>query len=104
MTYFIDYHNDDLVKAFILRYRGMFKADPTQFAFQGYDLAKYFIELITAHPANWASHLDTKDAQRKMLQNLFKFHQNGTGSYSNKGIRRIIYNKDYSIEDWTDKD
>lgn len=93
LTYHIDYEDED-VQNFVLRYRAMFGAEPTQFAFQGYDLAKYFINAASEHD-NWQSHLDENDVQ--MLQSSFMFRQNGNGGHTNNGVRRIIYGKDYSI-------
>jgi ABC-type branched-subunit amino acid transport system substrate-binding protein len=94
LTYNIDYE-DDNVKNFIRKYRAMFNTEPTQYAYQGYDLAKYFVELAYKYPKGWTAHL--KDAQ--MLQNSFQFRPNGNGGYVNSGIRRIIYGKDYQIEE-----
>jgi LysM repeat protein len=98
LTYFIDYEEDENTKSFIKRYRAMFGAEPTQFAFQGYDLARYFIGMIAEHHTNWTSYLGTEEGEKEMLQSSFDFVRNGNGSYVNNGIRRIRYNKDYSIE------
>lgn len=94
LTYNIDYDNED-VQNFILRYRAMFGTEPTQFAFQGYDLTKYFVGLAAGYHSGWTSHLTEEDAE--MLQNTFRFSKNGNGGYINNGIRRIVYEKGYSI-------
>lgn len=96
LTYNIDYE-DRNVQDFIRRYRAMFNTEPTQFAYQGYDLAKYFVGLASKYQKGWTSHLEEEDAQ--MLQSSFKFRSNGDGGYVNNGIRRIIYGKDYQIEE-----
>lgn len=96
LTYNIDYE-DSNVKDFIRKYRAMFHSEPTQYAYQGYDIAKYFIGLASKYQKGWTSHLEKEDAQ--MLQNCFQFRSNGDGGYINKGIRRIIYGKDYQIEE-----
>lgn len=93
LPYHIDYQ-DENTRQFLGRYRAMFGTEPTQFAFQGYDLTKYFAELITRHPEGWMQYLE-EDAE--MLQSRLDFRTNGTGGYANIGTRRIIYGKDYSI-------
>lgn len=94
LTYHIDYESKD-VKDFILKYRAMFGAEPTQFAFQGYDIARYFIEAASEH-REWQPTLEGRDTP--MLQSNFMFRTNGQGGHTNNGIRRIIYGKDYSIK------
>ena len=73
----------------------MFNTEPTQYAYQGYDIAKYFVGLAYKYQKGWTAHLN--DAQ--MLQSSFQFRSNGDGGYVNRGIRRIIYGKDYQIEE-----
>lgn len=94
LTYNIDY-DDENVQTFIMRYRAMFGTEPTQFAFQGYDITRYFADLIAKYQDLWLFHLTEENAN--MLQNSFQFKQNGSGGYTNVGIRRIIYDKGYSI-------
>jgi LysM repeat protein/ABC-type branched-subunit amino acid transport system substrate-binding protein len=94
LTYHIDYESKD-VKDFILKYRAMFGAEPTQFAFQGYDIARHFIEAAAEHK-EWQPTLEGKDTP--MLQSNFMFRKNGQGGHTNNGVRRIIYGKDYSIK------
>lgn len=96
LTYNIDY-DDVNVKKFIRRYRAMFGTEPTQFAFQGYDITKYFATLVARYKQGWMAHLPEEDAQ--MLQSSFMFRSKGFGGYVNNGIRRIIYGEDYSIEE-----
>ncbi len=94
LTYNIDY-DDDRVKRFIMRYRAMFGTEPTQFAFQGYDLARYFIMMAAVHGKSWPEMLEKSGSE--MMQSRTEFKRTENGSYVNKGIRRIIYGKDYTI-------
>ena len=94
LTYYINYE-DDNVRKFLMKYRGLFNTEPTQFAFQGYDVAKYFLGLCSVYGADWMQHLETSDKQ--MLQNLFSFKSGEAEGYSNTGIKRVIYNKNYEI-------
>lgn len=94
LAYYIDYE-DANVKKFLMKYRALFGTEPTQFAFQGYDVARYFIELHAKYGEYWPQMIDK--AYRKMLQSNFECVQIEGGGFTNKGIRRIIYGMDYSI-------
>lgn len=95
LTYYIDY-NDTRVQDFILKYRALFGTEPTQFAFQGYDMTRYFISLAVKFGKLWPSLLEKGDA--KLLQSNMNLRKSGSGGHINKGVRRIVYGKDYSIE------
>ena len=91
LTYYIDYSNAD-VKNFIKKYRALFKTEPTQFAFQGYDVARYFLGLCAKYGEQWMLHREGAS----MLQSTFDIKPAGNG-YINEGIRRIIYGPEYSV-------
>lgn len=94
LTYYIDYA-DPRVKNFLLKYRALFNAEPTQFAFQGYDIASYFIELCSKYGKNWPEKMSHEE--KSMLQSTFKCMKDGDGGYINHGVRRIVYGKDWTI-------
>lgn len=91
LTYYIDYDNTE-AKQFVKKYRALFNTEPTQFAFQGYDVAKYFLSLCAKYGDAWMDHIE--DAS--MLQSTFNIKPDGNG-YINKGIRRIVYGPEYSV-------
>ena len=93
LTYYINY-NDEAVKRFIMKYRAMFKTEPTQFAFQGYDVTRYFMGLCAKYGEGWMD--NAEDAS--MLQSTFDLKPAGNGGYINSGIRRIVYGNNYSVE------
>lgn len=93
LTYYIDY-NDPEVRKFIKKYRTLFHTEPTQFAFQGYDVAKYFLRLCAKYGEDWMRYAE--DAS--MLQSTFDLKPSGNAGYINNGIRRIVYGKEYSVE------
>lgn len=101
LSYYIDYHECKEVKDFIMKYRAVFGAEPTQFAFQGYDLMKYFTSMIVEYPEDWMSYISEEEGRANGLQSRFEFQQNGNGGYINNGVKRIEYQKDYSIVEWT---
>ena len=95
LGYHIDYDSPE-VKAFLKKYRALYNTEPTQFAFQGYDIARYFIELSAKYGENWKEHLC--DSRKAMLQSTFMFSKQGSGGYINNGVRRIIYEKGYAVK------
>ena len=94
LGYYIDY-DDPRVMDFLLKYRALFNTEPTQFAFQGYDLARYFANLCGRYGRKWDSRLDQTDMS--MLQSTFRFRPSEEGGYVNQGVRRIIYSDDWSV-------
>lgn len=94
LTYYIDY-NDPRVKNLLMKYRALFNTEPTQFAYQGYDIASYFIELCSKYGKDWQKYLPHEE--KSMLQSTFKCIQQGEGGYVNQGVRRIVYEKDWTI-------
>ena len=75
------------------KYRALFNTEPTQFAFQGYDVAKYFLSMCAKYGDAWMKYVE--DAS--MLQSTFDIKPSGNG-YVNEGIRRIVYGPEYSVQ------
>jgi ABC-type branched-subunit amino acid transport system substrate-binding protein len=94
LAYYIDY-DDPRVKDFLLKYRALYNTEPSQFAFQGYDMASYFIETCSKYGNRWYSRLGRTD--KNMLQSTFRFIEVEDGGYVNNGVRRIVYGKDWSV-------
>ena len=94
LAYYIDYE-DAAVKDFLLKYRAFFNTEPNQFAFQGYDVMKYFISLCSKYPDRWAEYIESNDSQ--MLQSTFQIRRQPVGGYINNGVRRIVYENGYSV-------
>lgn len=94
LTYFINYE-DQAVKDFLLKYRALYNTEPSQFAFQGYDVAHYFITLCNKYGKDWTEKLE--ETEKAMLQSTFKYVKQGTGGYTNNGVRRISYGPNWTI-------
>ena len=94
LTYFINYQ-DQAVKDFLLKYRALYNTEPTQFAFQGYDIATYFINLCHKYGKDWTKMLE--ESGEAMLQSTFNFSRQDSGSYVNTGVRRISYGPNWTI-------
>ena len=95
-SYYIDY-DDPRVKSFVKTYRALFNAEPSQFAFQGYDVMGYFVQ-ASHDSGKWYKKL-ARISRAKMLQADFKFERQHDGGYRNTGTRRIIYTPDYSVKE-----
>lgn len=92
-SYYIDYDNSS-VKKFLMAYRALYNAEPTPFSYQGYDLAKYFISIVSRYGINWREMLESRDSSG--LQSSYMFVRTEAGGYVNHAVRRIIYDADYS--------
>ena len=93
--YFADY-DTDYVKSFVRTYRALYRTEPSQFAFQGYDLTRYFASLVAKYGNRWTHALGQETSTGVHMD--FRFQPVRDGSYQNTGIRRIVYNTDYSTE------
>lgn len=97
-SYFIDYNNGR-TKNFLMAYRALFGTEPTPFAYQGYDAAYYFIRNF-ATAENMTDRLGRLEIRKfRGLQSdfLLETDDEWNHGYVNHGIRRVLYNPDYSI-------
>ncbi len=93
--YFADYEAAD-VAAFVRSYRALFRTEPSQFAFQGYDLTRYFAGLAAKYGNRWTRALGHVEGSG--IHTDFRFEPVRTGSFRNTAIRRIIYSPDYTTK------
>ena len=91
--YFVDY-SDPKVAQFVHAYRALFQTEPSQFAFQGYDTARYFILRCARYGNYWTRFLSQKRSSG--LHTDFLFLQDESGNNHNRAVRRIVFNKDYT--------
>ena len=80
LPYYVNY-SSPLVKRFLMKYRALYNAEPTPFAFQGFDITMMFL-----HQGNLTT------------QSRYHFiRENKNAGIQNTGTTDIVYNKDYSI-------
>ena len=96
LSYNIDYERPE-VKNFLLKYRAIFHTEPTLFAFQGYDIATYFINLVNQYGYDWREKLE--ETPMRGLQATFDFHKKANNSAVNEGVRRIEYLPEGAVVD-----
>ena len=94
LGYLTDYESEQ-VKSFLLKYRALYNTEPTQYAFQGYDIATYFISMCSRYGSDWMKKL--AESEKEMLQSTFRFIQVEDGGFVNKGIRRLVYGPGWSV-------
>ena len=93
--FFIDYKKTN-VKKFVASYRDAFRSEPTQFAFQGYDVTLYFLSAMKKYGVDFMYCINNHNAD--LLQSEFSFTKNDAMSgYENRGVRLIKYTKDFDI-------
>mgnify|MGYP002625866230 CR=1 FL=1 len=93
-TYFIDY-DDPRVRNFLLAYRALYKTEPSQFAFQGYDVMDYFTRMYSKYGRNW--YKMASRGRTAGLQADYKFVEFKDGGFTNGAVRRVTYDPGYTI-------
>ena len=92
-SYYVDYTSPE-VNRFVRAYRALFRTEPSQFAFQGYDTAMHFVTWVAKYGNGWAFMLE--HGRSKGLHTDFEFDADEAGNRQNKAVRRIIYRPDYT--------
>ena len=95
-SYFIDYDNAR-IKNFLLSYRALFGPEPTQFAYQGYDAGSYFIRNFATSERERERMTRLEDRKYRGLQSDFLIVDEDGVGHVNRAVRRVVYQKDYSI-------
>jgi hypothetical protein len=87
--YFIDYKSET-VKRFVQAYRNRYKTEPSQFAFQGYDVMLYFASAIYRYGKDFENCLPSH--HEDLLQSTYSFVPVApNGAYENKGVFLLRY-------------
>lgn len=94
-SYYVDYESSKL-KSFLLSYRALFGAEPTPFAYQGYDTAYFFISQCAREGQFWAERLSSDRSHG--LQSDFRMERLESGSYVNTAVRRVLYGPEYEMK------
>lgn len=95
-SYFIDYDNPR-IKDFLLSYRALFGAEPTQFSYQGYDAASYFIRNFATAERERERMTRLEDRKYRGIQSDFLIGDEWGSGHVNRAVRRVVYGKDYSV-------
>jgi len=93
--YFVDY-NQPLVRRFVGRYREMYSAEPSQFSFQGFDVAYYFMNALFTYGRDFRSCLP--DYHMALTQMSFNFEKSAPmGGYTNHSLFVNSYERNFDV-------
>jgi len=92
-SYHVDYSSPQ-VEHFVQTYRALFRTEPSQFAFQGYDTARYFIVRSIRYGSSWPQFLGNERSSG--LHTDFLFIQDENGNNHNRAVRRVVFEPDYT--------
>lgn len=96
-SYHVDY-DDTRVRDFLMQYRALYKSEPTAFAYQGYDLTYFFVEVISKYGDSWKEHLS--EERSEMLQTSLHFERvsdDPDAGLLNTSYRHVVYGPDYEV-------
>jgi LysM repeat protein len=86
--YFVDYEAEHVI-SFVKIYRNRYKTEPSQLAFQGYDVAKYFVEAIYRYGVDFEACLPANDVL--LMQSVYRFATSSYRYHNNKDGILIRY-------------
>jgi LysM repeat protein len=86
---FIDYTDPEIMH-FISKFRTQFRAEPMEYAFNGYDLGYFFLSMLMDYGNEFADCLYSADY--RLLHTRFSFKQVPGGGYSNTYWNIYYYN------------
>ncbi len=93
--YFVDYNNP-ATKEFVRKYREIFKAEPTPYSFQGYDIVYYFISSLEKYGRSFPNKITKEKAT--LLQSDVKFNPaSNDAGLENIAIRSVRYGENWEI-------
>jgi hypothetical protein len=96
--YWIDFKADD-IKAFNNDYRKKYFTQPSEgsYAWQGYDIAYYFLSGLAIHGKDFVLHPEVHNPDLLQTQFDFRRRQSSDG-FENQTLYLIKYNQNYEIE------
>jgi len=93
--YFVDY-SDARVNSFIEKYRVSFGSEPTQYSFQGYDVALHFMASLKKSGKNFPANNPNPGVD--LLQSDYSFQNiSPLGGYINRTLYVIEYTSNYDL-------
>ena len=93
--YFVDY-TKPLVRRFVSRYRETFSGEPTQFSYQGFDVAYYFLSAMYRYGKDFKSCLSKYPMELTQMEFDFK-KVAPMGGFMNNGLFVTSYERNYDI-------
>lgn len=94
-TFHTDYSQAD-VKSFILAYRTLFESEPSSFAFNGYDVTRFFTSICARVGSDWGLDIGGQNGTGLYSDFSFERKEGCKGAYST-AVKHLLYNPDNSI-------
>jgi LysM repeat protein len=95
VPFYVDYQHEN-VRQFVMRYRLQFNREPSQYAFQGYDVFFYFLNALRAYGREFAPCLSAMHLN--LLQGNYIFRRSAPGAgYLNIGSCLVHYAPDFTV-------
>lgn len=95
--YFVDYARP-LVRRMVGRYRDVYAAEPSQFSFQGFDVACYFLSALRRFGNDFRNCLP--EYQQELTQMNFNFSKvSPMGGFTNQSLFVTSYERDFDLLD-----
>jgi LysM repeat protein len=95
VPFYVDYQHEN-VRQFVKRYRVQFNREPSQYAFQGYDVFFYFLNAMRTYGKEFAPCLS--NLQPDLLQGNYVFRRAAPGAgYLNTGSCLVHYTPDLIV-------
>ena len=95
---YVDYQSPE-VKRFLARFRAFYRAEPTAYAYQGYDVGYYFLRALYTKGPSFEHCIEQGFIPSQPLQSNFRFQKvSPDGGFVNTDTRVIRYLPDYRIE------
>lgn len=95
LSVYVDYTQEQ-VKDFVRTFRSLYSAEPTNYAFQGYDVAFYFLNALFRFGPRFEGCIDQLDGS--LLQSNYVFtRENLDDGFCNNSVRLIRYLPDYTV-------
>ena len=96
--FFVDY-NSDAAKRFVVRFRQKYVVEPQNYAFEGYDMAKFFLTALMRYGTDMLECLDCCDAS--MLHTRYRFFNR---NYLPNGMDNGRENQYWSVYQYDNED
>lgn len=94
--YYVDY-TQEATRDFVLKYRALYGTEPSQYAFQGYDVLTYFIATLNDLGDSFFDFVEYYPMD--LLQNSIRFvRSEEEGGYVNVHTRDLEYRPDYTVK------
>jgi ABC-type branched-subunit amino acid transport system substrate-binding protein len=92
-SYWVNYKSQ-AVNSFVKKYRSLYRFEPGEYAFKGFDAGFYFGRILSSYGANYIKYLPAE--KYKGLQNSYLFKKDEQLGYINTGLFLLEY-KNYAL-------